>query len=71
MPVYGEATETFAFPVDFGVVGFEDGVDEVHGVVFAEIFDSKVVDAENECCWSGFVFSEARGEGNGVVSVLV
>ena len=49
------------------VLGF-NGINEVDGVVFLEVLDTKVVDAESEGCFAGRVAPEVGSKFHGFIS---
>ena len=46
-----------------------EGVDEVLGIGFGEVFNAEIVDAEDEGGASGFVAPKARSEWHGCVAI--
>jgi hypothetical protein len=61
VPFYGEATINFAFPVGGNGVKVLKGIDEVVGIVFANILDAKVVNKEAEGAVTAVVTPKAGG----------
>ena len=51
------------------VVVMLESVDEVVGVGFGEVFDSKVINAQGKCCFEGVMSPQTSGVCHGFVSV--
>ena len=68
-PVEVHAYVKLAFPVSGDFLMVLDGVDEVVGVIFVEVFYTEVVDAESEGGLASFVFPESWCELHWFVSV--
>ena len=58
VPVEMDAEENFAVPVYSAFVLLGEMVDEVVGVSFVDVFDSKVIDHETEIEVASFVFEQ-------------
>ena len=69
VPLQREAAVEGACPIGCYVIFLLESVDEVVGVGFGEVFDSKVIDAQGECCFEGVVLPQASGVWRGFVSV--
>ena len=50
MPIKGKATVFGAVPVNGHIIVLFDGCDEMVGLGFTEIFNTKVIHAERKCC---------------------
>jgi hypothetical protein len=61
VPFYSEATIKFAFPVGGNGVKVLKGIDEVVGIVFANILDAKVINNEAEGDVTALVLPKAGG----------
>ena len=64
IPVNGESAEEGNVPVDGDGVEFFEGLDEVVGVLLANVLDPKVINYEGENHGLGGVLSECRGSRN-------
>ena len=64
VPVNGESADDGTGPVDGDVVEFLEGLDEVVRVLFADVFDPKVINDEGENDGLGVVLPERRGSRN-------
>ena len=62
--VNGKSAEEGTGPVDGDGVEFLEGLDEVVGVLFADVLDPKVINGEGEKDGLGGVIPESRGSGN-------
>ena len=71
IPVERESEVTFAFPVFSDVVMLFNGVDEMIGVFFADVFHSEIVDNEGERDRSPIVRPQTRCVLALVVSLVV
>ena len=63
VPVNGESAEEGTSPVDGDGVEFLEGLDEVVGVLFSDVFDTKVVYNEGEEYGFGVVIPQCWGSG--------
>ena len=64
VPVNGESAEEGTGPVDGDFIEVLEGLDEVVGVLFANVLDTKVVNNEGESDGLGGVLPERRSSGN-------
>ena len=64
VPVNGEFSEEGTGPVDGDGVGFLEVLDEVVGVLLADVFDPKFINYEGENDGLGGMLPERRGSGN-------
>ena len=65
VPVDGESAEEGTSPVDGYGVEFLEGLDEVVGVLFSNVLDTKNVYDEGEKYWFGVVLPQSRVLGTG------
>ena len=62
VPIEVEAAVKITTPIDRGLVILLNGVDEVEGIGFGEVFHTKVVDAKGERGRTGGMFPQTRSE---------
>ena len=63
VPVNGESAEEGTGPVDGDCLEFLEGLDEVVGVIFANVLEPKVINDEGENDGLGSVLPERRSSG--------
>ena len=64
VPVDGDSAEEGTGPVNGDGVEFLEGLDEVVGVLFADVLDPKVINDKGENYGLGVVLPESGGSGN-------
>ena len=71
VPFEVDATEVFAFRVNVNLLKMApEALDQMVGMLLANVFDAKVIDDEAEADWAPFVAPKARSVSYGGVTIV-